>query len=1395
MFNNPPEELKPLVERVRSYADYEFDGTFPEIPGKTYTYNANLFKYMEAKAFMYLMTGEELYGYEAILCAKNCILTMVYTAEIFKDTYRGANHAMTVITEIYDWCYDLLTEEDKKQIIDGARFYLLNTLEFTYPPSNMGYVSGHGMSYQFLHTYVGFSLAIFDERPDWWDFVGGRFYSQYAMGINYCVKSGYYSQGTTCYAPGKLYNIYISSWIVESATGAYPYDHGLRDVPYFMLSQLMPNNRYFEYGDSPTSGYGASVDPSWMIIAVGMYNDPTVYAAAKKFSNNFSNINENDFGSRISAPMALVFLSGCAGSKEKFAENLPLIEYTGSPAGITAARAAWNDENAPSVFMKVGELNMANHDHRDSGTFQIYYKGLLAPANDGQYNVYGSEHWRYYHQATVSDNGLLVFDPDLYEEPDLTPMLDGSGAPMQDKYGNPMYKVLNPEKAFYTGSQRVIGEAATLDILKSSTHNFGTVVGHAEGYKQNGEAKYAYLSGDITSAYVASSASYVGRSMLSVFTDDSDYPMYFFVYDNVTPVHGDEDVTMKFLLHSVTEPKIDGARVVIENENGQLVLLNTTENTIESVGGAGKKYWINGVNLYEDTYKGGLSTGSKQDNDDAGKLWGRTEVSASVGKDGNQMLNVMYVADRGQTEMLSAASVESGIFTGAVIGNVAVFFADTSVELATSAVTVEVENDSELVEYYFCGLDAGSWRVLVDGELVGTAYASRATHMITFKAPAGEITIEPGSDIKPPNSGKIVYQNVTYKIANPKYYSYDGITALPTDVENGSNVFLGWYLDPEFTQPIKEIDGSKFTGNLTVFAKFKVVYANENYGWTKDNPTSGKTISANGIEYSGVEDPAVFYETGYEHGRGYVTWFGKTGGPVIAVSTSSDSIANADAMQYTYTFSLAKNGSDTLLSTGARIVSRSGKPNNILSLFSTSNNGNLTVCGKNIPLTNEFYTFSIVVDFERGKLTAYDVTGELIGESNMPLIESATTYEESKTFFVGNILNWRSNGADGQVGSIRIGEIKIEQGGFVCPPDECLHVDVNDDGKCDRCKSDFSDGCNHFDKTDDGKCDKCNEPHEDGCEVHSDKDDNRKCDRCNEDFDDGEELPDGHWRINYLVDDGVVIPTDAPTVHVTGSSTKLPNNPAFGEKVFVGWYLDEAFTMPITEIPADTAAPIILYARWATYVINEDYSWAEDSPLDITDKGFSKNGIEYQKDSAYKTDFTDGDGSLTWMTHGEYTGPVVLAKSFTTDSDNVTYSFSLGAVEGWDLMVTEFRLVGANPGSNKILFNLFKTAKNGKLSILDGEYETVLTADALFSFSITVDYANEAVTAYGADGTVLATKSLPKAPVGENCDTWQEWKNNQTCLMNWRNSTPEGADGAIKIGYYSVIDTAFQSLQ
>ena len=55
----------------------------------------------------------------------------------------------------------------------------------------------------------------------------------------------------------------------------------------------------------------------------------------------------------------------------------------------------------------------------------------------------------------------------------------------------------------------------------------------------------------------------------------------------------------------------------------------------------------------------------------------------------------------------------------------------------------------------------------------------------------------------------------------------------------------------------------------------------------------------------------------------------------------------------------------------------------------------------------------------------------------------------------------------------------------------CVHVDKNDDGKCDTCEVAFTDGCDaeHRDANDDSKCDECGKNFSDGCDVHFDSND------------------------------------------------------------------------------------------------------------------------------------------------------------------------------------------------------------------------------------------------------------------------------------------------------------------
>ena len=93
--------------------------------------------------------------------------------------------------------------------------------------------------------------------------------------------------------------------------------------------------------------------------------------------------------------------------------ELPNTRYFGSPNGLMVARTGWKDGiDAPEAvaFMKIGEQWAANHHHLDAGTFQIYYKGILA-TDTGIYDAYGTSHDVNWNKETISHNGLLIYDP------------------------------------------------------------------------------------------------------------------------------------------------------------------------------------------------------------------------------------------------------------------------------------------------------------------------------------------------------------------------------------------------------------------------------------------------------------------------------------------------------------------------------------------------------------------------------------------------------------------------------------------------------------------------------------------------------------------------------------------------------------------------------------------------------------------------------------------------------------------------------------------------------------------------------------------------------------------------------------------------------------------------
>ncbi|MBR5044586.1 MAG: hypothetical protein IKX66_04490, partial [Clostridia bacterium] len=147
-------------------------GTYYYMNG-TYNYDEEVLRGIQALALDYQLTGNKLSGYRALLAIENFILTL--DVENFSACCeRQYGSIMYTAACVYDWCHDLTTDADRLRIVSGVEHKIVagKNTEVGFPPYKQGSVSGHGCEYQILRDYLSFAIAIYDEYPGWWDFIG-----------------------------------------------------------------------------------------------------------------------------------------------------------------------------------------------------------------------------------------------------------------------------------------------------------------------------------------------------------------------------------------------------------------------------------------------------------------------------------------------------------------------------------------------------------------------------------------------------------------------------------------------------------------------------------------------------------------------------------------------------------------------------------------------------------------------------------------------------------------------------------------------------------------------------------------------------------------------------------------------------------------------------------------------------------------------------------------------------------------------------------------------------------------------------------------------------------------------------------------------------------------------
>ncbi len=706
-------ENKAAYDRYMERSEQLCLGILEKTDGTKHNMDYNVLENIESMAFRYAMTGEAIYGYQAITAIKNVILTLDIPEGTLGDSCRAYGYVMYIAGCVYDWCYDLLSDECKQQIINGCVTLMGTEMEIGVPPVKQGAVYSHGTEAQLLRDWLTFAIACYDEAPDIYELVAGRIFTDYVDASNYFFASENHWEGSD-YGPYRLHFSLYTQLLFDRMTDGEcaVFSDDMQDVATTFLHYIRPDNQALRIGDFWSdihTQYGFSHYAMVMFYAGNYYKDPVLKNFAWQHLNQFTKFATSN---NSLSPVMLLTLNDPTVPLEDH-HTISLTRLTKTPLVSAFARSSWTDPDSVMVYMTMNKSFSGGHGHMDLGSFQIFYKGILA-SDSGKYSSWGDPHHKGYTMQTVSSNSLLVYNPNLSEM----------------KTGN----------FVYSGGQSIVYERVaipeTLDkILALPSQNQCSLLGAANAEK-DGVYQYTYLAGDMTAAYDAETVDEVTRYMLSAATGNEEYPLVFATYDRITS--DDASYRKSALIHVQEEPVIteDGFAIVTNTGNGSsgkmIVQSVMTETDYTLIGGEGRKYWLYDKNADTDdtTVEGAIEEYG----------WGRIEISPAAEAKTDYLLTLMYVTDAGNTAApVKAADISTDMLAGAQIFGRALLFPRKDMLLA-SELTFTLAGDEE-TECYLTGMQSGTWTI-TDSAGSRTAEVVEGENILTFKA-AGNVTVTP----------------------------------------------------------------------------------------------------------------------------------------------------------------------------------------------------------------------------------------------------------------------------------------------------------------------------------------------------------------------------------------------------------------------------------------------------------------------------------------------------------------------------------------------------------------------------------------------------------------------------------------------------------------------------
>ena len=682
-------------------------------------YSSSVLSYAEAKAFYYQMYGDKKRGREAV---EAILKTADWEIGDGQDITRVYGTAIEGLSIVYDWCYDLTTAAERQKMIEIAIGWA-SFMEIGWPPNLQGSLVGHGAETQFLRDDLSFAIATYDERPDIWNYIGGKFYAQYAPERQWHLKSQLNHQGANYggyrnSSSGYGYLLITGMGLPEPYSGYLVGTDSYSHRIYLRRPDGMPfmDGDLFNYDPMEYIDEGGGD----LIVELACSKDPLIkdeLMRAMRMTDKAGNV-KTSLG--VTPDKWIIFSQPNVERASR--AGMPLSYYFNSPMGVMAARTGWGDSlNSPTVVaeMKVGEYWFGNHQHKDSGSFQLYYKGPLATESGFYQNgvFYGSaDHYNYTMQS-IAHNTMLVYDPNE-DKTDFMGMANDGG------------------QRWPHGIQQTTYE----NILTDPQHHRANVEAHEIDPKNRMTPEYTYLKGDLTNAYSDKISDYK-RSFMFLNLENDTVPAALIVFDKLTVSNPSFEKT--WLLHGQQNPQINGTRTIWksnpyvnkdtgERYTGKMVhdaLLPTSDRVSLKVASGPEIGWnnIRGTN-----YAHPQTAADREENTY------RLEISPTDSKDTNYFLNVMQVTDETNSSYLTPKLVETDKMYGVKISDRVVMFSKSGNKISGKTA---ITTDGGKAKYTVCDMEAGTYKI-TSGGAEQTAAVSEEGGVLSFEAEGGTVEIE-----------------------------------------------------------------------------------------------------------------------------------------------------------------------------------------------------------------------------------------------------------------------------------------------------------------------------------------------------------------------------------------------------------------------------------------------------------------------------------------------------------------------------------------------------------------------------------------------------------------------------------------------------------------------------